>query len=48
MGDGPGGGHHWAHIFEVDRKTDRKVFEMTLEDETGWAVYRSERFPTLY
>ena len=48
MGDGPGGGHHWAHIFEVDRKTGRKVFEMTLEDETGWAVYRSERFPTLY
>lgn len=48
MGDGPGSGHHWAHIFEVDRSTNRKVFELTMESETGWAVYRSERFPTLY
>ncbi len=48
MGDGPGTGHHWAHIFEVDRESGRKVFEMQIENETGWAVYRSERFSTLY
>ena len=24
------------------------VFLTPIEDETGWAVYRSERFPTLY
>jgi arylsulfate sulfotransferase len=41
-------GHHWAHIFEVDRESGRKVFEMQIENETGWAVYRSERFSTLY
>ena len=48
MGHGPGSGHHWAHIFEVDRESGRKVFEMSIEGEIQWAVYRSERFPTLY
>jgi len=48
MGDGPSSGHHWAHIFEVDRESGRKVFEMQMEGEDGWAVYRSERFSTLY
>ena len=48
MGDGPGSGHHWAHIFEVDRESGRKVFEMSIEGESQWAVYRSERFSTLY
>jgi len=48
MGDGPGSGHHWAHIFEVDRTSGRKVFELQMEGTDGWAVYRSERFNTLY
>jgi hypothetical protein len=48
------GGHHWARIIEVTR-TDRpeKVFEMTIDSAerdgtVGWAVYRSERLPSLY
>lgn len=47
-GDTPGSGRQWAHIFEVSRETGRKVFELQIEGESGWAVYRSERFNTLY
>ena len=35
-------------VVVVDRETGRKVFEMSIEGEIQWAVYRSERFPTLY
>ncbi len=48
------GGHHWARIVEVTH-TDRpeKVFELIVdsseqEKSIGWAVYRSERLPSLY
>ena len=48
------GDHHWARIVEVthDDHPD-KVFELTVdsndaEDAIGWAIFRSERLPSLY
>lgn len=49
--DQPFGGKHWARIVEVTHTTPpEKVFELIIEDEelTGWAIYRSERMPSLY
>lgn len=48
------GGEHWARIVEVTRSAQpEKVFEIIInaqtdESEIGWAVYRSERLPSLY
>ncbi len=44
------GGHHFARILEVTHETPaEKVFEIIIDDPaTGWAVYRSERIPSLY
>lgn len=45
------GGQHWARIVEVTHTNPpEKVFELVIdgnEDPIGWAVYRSERLPTL-
>ena len=43
-------GRHWARIIEVTRDTPaEKVFELHIEEPSmGWAVYRSERLPSLY
>ena len=44
------GGHHFARILEVTHKSPaKKVFEIVIDDPAmGWAVYRSERIPSLY
>ncbi len=48
------GGHHWARILEVTHTdSPEKVFEITVdssekEKSIGWAVYRSDRLPSLY
>jgi len=48
------GGHHWARIIEVTHSDHpEKVFEITVDSQeydklTGWAVYRSDRLPSLY
>lgn len=44
------GGKHWARIFEVTHESPAdKVFEIVIDDpETGWAVFRADRFPSLY
>ncbi len=44
------GGHHFARILEVTHESPaEKVFEIVIDDPaTGWAVYRSERIPSLY
>jgi hypothetical protein len=48
------GGHHWARIVEVTHSDPpEKVFEITIDSSKqdasiGWAVYRSERLPSLY
>ena len=48
------GGHHWARIMEVTHSdSPEKVFEITVDSQEhdksiGWAVYRSERLPSLY
>ena len=44
------GGHHFARILEVTHDTPaKKVFEIVIDDPAmGWAVYRSERVPSLY
>lgn len=50
-GGSPFGGQHWSRILEVTHTTpSEKVWELTLEDEApeGWAVYRSDRFASLY
>lgn len=46
----PIGGHHWSRIFEVTHDSPaEKVFEIVIDDpEAGWAVYRSNRYPSLY
>jgi len=43
-------GRHWARIVEVTNDTPaQKVFELHIEEPSmGWAVYRSERLPSLY
>ena len=48
------GDHHWARIVEVthDDHPD-KVFELTVDsndadDGIGWAIFRSERLPSLH
>lgn len=47
-------GHHWARIVEVTHGDQpEKVFEMIVDSQEdaksiGWAVYRSERLPSLY
>jgi arylsulfate sulfotransferase len=43
-------GRHWARIVEVTHEMPaRKVFELVIDDPAmGWAVYRSERIPSLY
>ena len=47
-------GHHWARIIEVTHGDQpEKIFEMTIDSQEqapsiGWAVYRSERLPSLY
>ncbi len=44
-------GQHWARIFEVTRTSPPvKVFEVEFKavPPEGWAVYRSERLPSLY
>jgi arylsulfate sulfotransferase len=44
--------HVSARIIEVDSATNRKVFDIFLDDAdpatTGYKVYRSDRIPTLY
>ncbi len=45
------GGHHWSTIVEVTHTTPaEKVFEVVIDDTPpdGWAVYRSQRLPSLY
>lgn len=48
------GGNHWARIVEVTRSEDPEVvFELVVdssdhEPDLGWAVYRSDRLPSLY
>jgi hypothetical protein len=45
------GGHHWSAIVEVTKTTPaEKVFEVVIKDTPpdGWAVYRSQRLPSLY
>lgn len=48
------GGEHWARIVEVTHSDQpEKVFELVVDartdnDSIGWAVYRSERLPSLY
>lgn len=48
------GGRHWARIVEVTHTTPpEKVYELIIdnpdkESPIGWAVYRSERLPSLY
>jgi arylsulfate sulfotransferase len=48
------GGNHWARIVEVTGTDDPQVvFELVVdssehEPDIGWAVYRSERLPSLY
>jgi hypothetical protein len=48
------GGEHWARIVEVTHSDQpEKVFELVVDargddDPIGWAVYRSERLPSLY
>lgn len=46
----PIGGKHWARIFEVTHESPaEKVFEIVIDDDRGgWAVYRSQRVPSLY
>jgi arylsulfate sulfotransferase len=48
--DAPRGGHHWARVIEVTRADPpEKVWEIRLDNpDSGWAVYRSERLPSLY
>jgi arylsulfate sulfotransferase len=43
-------GRHWARIIEVTHDTPaQKVFELHIEEPSvGWAIYRSERLPSLY
>lgn len=47
------GPEHWARIIEVTGSAQpQKVFEITIDAQTdeaeiGWAVYRSERLPSL-
>jgi hypothetical protein len=43
-------GHHWGRVLEVTR-TDppEKVWELRIDNpDSGWAIYRSERLPSLY
>lgn len=48
------GDHHWARIMEVMYSDHpEKVFEITIDSQeydklTGWAIYRSDRLPSLY
>ena len=44
------GGHHFARILEVTHDTpSEKVFEIVVDDPAmGWAIYRSQRIPSLY
>ena len=48
------GDHHWGRIVEVTHSDQpEKVFEITIDSQendksTGWAVYRSDRLPSLY
>ena len=49
--DIPFGGHHWARVLEVTHESPaEKVFELVVDDEApdGWAIYRSDRIPSLY
>jgi hypothetical protein len=43
-------GHHWGRVLEVTR-TDppEKVWELRIDNpDSGWAIYRGERLPSLY
>jgi len=48
------GGRHWARIFEVTHSDPpEKVFELVVDssekdNSIGWAIYRSDRLPSLY
>jgi hypothetical protein len=44
------GDRHWARIVEVTHDSPpSKVFELVIDDPSvGWAVFRSDRIPSLY
>lgn len=44
------GDRHWARIVEVTHESPpTKVFELVIDDPSvGWAVFRSDRIPSLY
>ncbi|MEM8732921.1 MAG: aryl-sulfate sulfotransferase [Planctomycetota bacterium] len=46
------GERQWARIFEIDRETGKKVFEITfrspLGSPYGWSIYRAMRRPNLF
>jgi hypothetical protein len=43
-------GHHWGRVLEVTHTTPpEKVWELRIDNpDSGWAIYRSERLPSLY
>ncbi len=44
------GGHHWGRVLEVTHtEPPEKVWELRIDNpDSGWAIYRGERLPSLY